>query len=292
MYSAAQIKRFLLDDVNEMASLPELISRSPGKDFTKPKKLSLKDVLLLPIFMKQDSTGSELLTYFGNDPDAAPSFSAYRQQRDKLLPDAFLQLLQRFNSHFLPTLFNDELVLTAVDGTKMNLYYDPKSPLTFIKPNDASPKGHNELHVTAALRVSDGMYSDVVIQPGNHLDERADFCEMVDRDSLSAGIPLYLADRGFPSLNVFAHCINKGAFFLIRATELYVQRLLRDDMPESSRTEFDVEVDRIVVRHTQKNNTSTPNARKSTALLTKILLLTSSSTYLRRNMRYICALFA
>lgn len=259
MFSPAQIKRLLLDDVRNLASHPELTSKNPGRDFTRPKKLPLKDILLFPIFMKQDCTGSELLTYFGNDADSAPTLSAYIQQREKLRPDTFRQLLHSFNAHFEPTLYNGELVLTAVDGTGMSMFYNPRCPLTFIKPNKASPDGHNELHLTAALRVADGMYSDAVIQPAPHLDERAAFCEMIDRDSLSKGTPLYLADRGFPSYNVFAHCFKKGAFFLIRAKDLYVERLLKHDMPASENAEFDVEVDRIIVRHQSKKLYSRPD---------------------------------
>ena len=190
MFSPAQIKRLLLDDVRNLASYPELVSKNPGRDFTRPKKMSLEDILLFHIFMKQDSTGSELLTYFGNNADSAPTLSAYIQQREKLLPDTFRQLLHSFNAHFDPTLYDGDLVLTAVDGTGMSLFYNPRCPLTFIKPNKASPDGHNELHLTAALRVADGMYSDAVIQPAPHLDERAAFCEMIDRDTLSKGTPL------------------------------------------------------------------------------------------------------
>lgn len=259
MFSPAQIKRLLLDDVRNLASCPELVSKNPGRDFTRPKKISLEDILLFHIFMKQDSTGSELLTYFGNNADSAPTLSAYIQQREKLLPDTFRQLLHSFNAHFDPTLYDGDLVLTAVDGTGMSLFYNPRCPLTFIKPNKASPDGHNELHLTAALRVADGMYSDAVIQPAPRLDERAAFCEMIDRDTLSKGTPLYLADRGFPSYNVFAHCFKKGAWFLIRAKDLYVERLLKHDMPNPENGEFDVEVDRIIVRHQSKKLYSRPD---------------------------------
>lgn len=259
MFSPAQVKRFLLDDVRELASHPESLSNNPGKDFTRPKKLLLEDILLFHVFLNQDSTRSELLSYFGNDEDRTPSSSAYCQQRAKLRPDAFRQLLHKFNDHFDPLLFNGELVLTAVDGTGMSMSYDPSCPLTFIKPNKASPDGHNELHLTAALRLPGAMYSDAVIQPAPSLDERAAFCEMIDRDSPSAGIPLYLADRGFPSYNVFAHCFRKGSYFLIRAKELYVERLLKDDLPAAGRSEFDVEVDRVIVRHNSKKQYSRPN---------------------------------
>ena len=101
MFSPAQIKRLLLDDVRNLASYPELVSKNPGRDFTRPKKLPLEDILRFPIFMKQDSTGSELLAYFGNDVDTAPTLSAYIQQREKLLPDTFRKLLHK------PELFMD-----------------------------------------------------------------------------------------------------------------------------------------------------------------------------------------
>ena len=249
-----QIKNHLLHDVKEMASHPELFAKNPGRDFSRPKKLTPEDMLLFPILMNQDSTGSELLSFFDHDLSRAPSTSAYFQQRDKIRPDTFRILLNKFNSHFSPTLFDNKFVLTAVDGTGMSMFYNPGDPLTYFKPNKASPNGHNELHATAALRLSDAMFSDMVVQPAPKLDERAAFCQMIDRDQPIHGIPLYLADRGFPSYNVFAHCFEKGAFFLIRSKDLYVESLLRNDMPSVSSGEFDTEVERIIVRHNAKQS--------------------------------------
>ena len=262
MYSPTQIKRFLMDDVRNLASRPELVVKNPEADFTRPKKLTLEDILLIPLFMNQDSTGSELLTYFGNDDRKTPTLSAYVQQRAKLRPDAFRHLMHSFNGHFPPSMMKGDIIPTAVDGTGMSMSYDPRSPLTFIKPNRASPDGHNELHATAALRILDCMYSDVVVQPATQADERAAFCEMVDRDAPSRGTPLYLADRGFQSYNVFAHCMKKGAKFLVRATERYVRQALGDDMPRED-GEFDVEIDRILVRHHAKKQYSRPELSES-----------------------------
>ena len=90
----------------------------------------------------------------------------------------------------------------------------------------------------------------VVIKPSRIKNEYTAICGIMDRHDNSHGIPLFLADRGFPSYNCFAHAKEKNAAFLIRAKDDYVTRLLRGDKPDSD--EFDLSVDRIIVRHKRK----------------------------------------
>lgn len=250
MNQADKIKTMFMDDVDNLASQPELFVKDPSRDFTRNRKLSAKDVLLFPILRERDCTNMELLKYFEHSTDT-PSISAYFQQRSKLLPDTYRYLLSSFNSHFEPTLYMNKYILTAVDGSGFNLFYNPKDPVTYIEPNKSSPKGHNEIHVTAAYQITDRIYSDAVIQPSPQKNEYAALCDLIDRCDTSRGIPLFIADRGFPSYNVFAHSFEKGVFFLIRAKDLYINRLLSDDLPSES-AEYDVTVKRIVIRTKRK----------------------------------------
>ena len=256
MNQAENLKQTLLEDIHQISLHPELFAKHPGKDFTRERKLSAEDVLIFPILMERESMNRELLKYFNYSLNA-PSISAYCQQRQKLLPDTYRQVFQRFNSHFLDSLYKRKYVLTAVDGSGFNLFYNPLDDLTFLPPTKSSPQGHNELHVTAAYRLSDRVFSDAVIQPASQKNEFAAICQLVDRGITGPGSPLYIADRGFPSFNFFAHCKENEAFFLVRAKDLYMERLLRNDMPQN-KEEFDLTIDRIMIRSRAKKNYSQP----------------------------------
>lgn len=75
---------------------------------------------------------------------------------------------------------------------------------------------------------------------------------------------MFLADRGFPSYNYFAHTEENKAAYLIRAKDEYVNRLLLDEKPDSD--EFDVSVDRIIVRHKAKKSISIRNLLTNTVM--------------------------
>ena len=257
MNQADEIKALFLSDVDAMASHPETFVKDPSRDFTRKRKITARDVLLFPILMERDTMDQELLKYYEYSDDT-PYFSAYYQQRRKLGPDTYRQLLHTFNSHFDPTLYKDKYRLVAVDGSGFNLFYNPKDPDTYIEPNASSTRGHNEMHVTAAYEMLDRIFTDAVIQPSPKKNEYAAICELIDRYDMSKGLPLFIADRGFPSFNAFAHCIEKGVRFLIRAKELYIDRLLGDDRP-SGDGEFDITVERIIVRNKRKKSRSKPD---------------------------------
>lgn len=247
---AVDIKNLLMSDIDAMIANPSSFAKDPSRNFTRSRKLNAKDVLLFPILMERDTINRELLKYFDYSVET-PSMSAYFQQRKKLLPNTYHHLLNSFNSHFQPSLYRDRYVLYAADGSGFNLFFNSKDPLTFLKPNGSSPKGHNEIYVTAAYQITDRIYSDAVIQPSPQKNEYSAICELIDRCPATEGIPLFLADRGFSSFNVFAHCQEKGVSFLIRAKDLYVDRLLREDRPPGD-GEFDVMVNRILIRSKKK----------------------------------------
>jgi hypothetical protein len=104
--------------------------------------------------------------------------------------------------------------------------------------------------VVAAYQILDKVFTDAVIKPSRIKNEYTAICEMIDHCDKTHGIPLFMADRGFPSYNCFAHAKEKNASYLIRAKDDYVKRLLRDEMPDTD--EFDISVDRIIVRHQAK----------------------------------------
>ena len=252
MKDAAAIKANLGKAIDSLAATPELFAKHPGVDFTRNRKMPARDVLRFPILMERDCVDMELLRYFGHDPGAVPTQSAYIQQRSKLSPNTFRMVLERFNKTLPITPYMDKYVLYGVDGSGFNIAFNPNDPDTYNPPSGKSKLGNNEIHVVASYRLADLAFTDAVIQPGRKKNEYSAACGIIDSAASDGGIPIFITDRGFPSFNLFAHAKEKGVHFLSRAKDLYVKRLLRDDLPDSP--EFDATVERIITRSTAKKH--------------------------------------
>lgn len=99
-------------------------------------------------------------------------------------------------------------------GTAVNLPRNPKSP-SFVQ-NDGIPNGVNQLHVTPLYDILSRTFADVIIQPEPKKDEIGALVEMLKRNTF-AQKTLIIADRGFESYNLIAHCLEKpNTDFLIR----------------------------------------------------------------------------
>ena len=79
--------------IQEIAENAQQYARSPGRDFTRKRKLPVETLLTILLGMGNVSLPDELLDYFGVTLDAA-SAPAFVQQREKLLPEAVETLLQ------------------------------------------------------------------------------------------------------------------------------------------------------------------------------------------------------
>ena len=247
MNDALTIKSNLFKCIDNIASHPELVSLNPGSDFTRNRKISLRDILRFPILMERDCMDMELLKYFDYDLDATPTQSAYIQQRSKLIPETFKMVLDSFNRTLPAKQFLNKYILYGVDGSRFNIFFNPNDPDTYNPPSGRSKLGNNEIHVVASFRLTDLVFTDAVIQPGKKRNEFAAICDIIDGCSFDNGIPLFLTDRGFPSFNMFAHCAEKRAFFLTRAKDMYIERLLKEDLP-IDQAEYDLTVQRIITR--------------------------------------------
>ena len=90
-----QVESTLSSIISELSKTPWLFLRNPTKDFTRRRKLCFQDVVFLLLSMEAKSTTNELLDYFKCAADM-PTPSALRQQRDKILPEAFEFLFREF----------------------------------------------------------------------------------------------------------------------------------------------------------------------------------------------------
>lgn len=211
--------------VDSMACNTAQFVKNPGKDFTRGRKLGFVQLIHFFLCMESGCLNHELLKYFYFLPDEVPTASAFIQQRAKLLPETFRYILSQFNLCFPLKGLMGKYSLIAADGCEFNISRNPEDPSTFHPTSGRSKRGFNSLHTVSLYDLLSKRYLDVVFQPGRLKNEFAALCQLIDR-YLYGGCPIFVADRGFASYNVFAHAIEKGCFFVIRAKDINIKRLL------------------------------------------------------------------
>lgn len=220
-----KVKSTLWTIVDSMTGSLSLFVKNPGKDFSRNRKLGFCQMIRFCICMESGCINHELLKYFYFNPDEAPSASAFIQQRGKLLPAAFRHILTQFHSHFPTKGRMGRYSLIAADGCEFNISRNPNDPSTFHPASGRSKKGFSSIHTISLFDLLSKRYLDAVVQPGRRKNEFAALCQMIDRYSYG-GHPIFVADRGFASYNVFAHALEKGFSFVIRAKDINIKRLL------------------------------------------------------------------
>lgn len=251
MNNPEKIKQILLSEIEKMNQHREHFCRHPGMDFTRDRKIPFDTLLHFQISMESGSVNHELLKYFNFDT-AAPSLSAFYQQRAKLSDDVFQKLFYRFNRCFKPEcLLKGRYQLLACDGSGFTFTRNPKDTESYYNPSGRSQKGYNQIYLVPLYDLLNKVYTDAVVQPMRKRNEFAALYELIDRHTPSGGtVPIFIADRGFHSYNVFAHAIENNAFFVIRATDAKMKRLLGADLPKEG--VFDIKVTRYLTRSLSK----------------------------------------
>ena len=210
--SPESVKKTLLNKVNELSASSWQYTKKPT-DFTRNRKISFSDVLLSTISMQKSASKTELLKYFDFNA-SAPTASALIQQRKKISPEAFDSLFYSFSNAFFldKTLKGYDPI--AVDGSDIYIPRNPKDPDTY-RVTDRYNKGFNMIHLNAAYNLLSHLYTDVILQPLNHINEYIAMCDIIDHYTATNPTrkPLFIADRGFVSFNVFAHAIENNAWY-------------------------------------------------------------------------------
>lgn len=251
MTNPEKIKQILLSEIENMNQRREDFCKRPGIDFTRDRKIPFDTLLHFQISMESGSVNHELLKYFNFDA-GTPSLSAFYQQRAKLSDDVFKNLFYSFNKHFRPgSLLKGRYQLLACDGSGFTFTRNPKDTESYYNPSGRSQKGYNQMYLVPLYDLLNKVYTDAVIQPMRKRNEFAALYELIDRHTpCAATVPVFIADRGFHAYNVFAHAIENGAFFVIRATDTKMKRLLGTDLPKEDA--FDKRVTRYLTRSQSK----------------------------------------
>lgn len=137
MIFAEHVKDSLLSLIQEKADVPWLFSKNPRTDFSRSRKLDFASTIRVLLFMESGSLQKELLDHFEFSADT-PSASAFSQQRDKLLSEAFSFLFYEFNARFPLEKQHKGYRLLACDGSDLNIALNPQDTDSYLQalPSD------------------------------------------------------------------------------------------------------------------------------------------------------------
>ena len=202
--SPESVKKTLLNKENELSVSSWQYTKKPT-DFTRNRKISFSDVLLSTISMQKSASKTELLKYFDFNA-SAPTASALIQQRKKISPEAFDSLFYSFSNAFFldKTLKGYDPI--AVDGSDIYIPRNPTDPDTY-RVTDRYNKGFNMIHLNAAYNLLSHLYTDVILQPLNHINEYIAMCDIIDHYTATNPTrkPLFIADALNVSYDYLKH---------------------------------------------------------------------------------------
>ena len=249
MQFAENVKQVLLEKIQEMAACPDAFVRNPGCDFTRTRKLDFATTMRCLIAMESGSLKKELLELFQYHSDTATA-SAFHQQRNKILPEAFEFLFREFNHAFEDYQTYRGYRLLACDGTALNIARNPKDQDNYFQSNPGET-GFNQLHLNALSDLGSRRYVDAVIQPGRKTNERRALADMIDR-CVTGHKTIFIADRGYESYNIFAHAEQRNMYFLVRVKDLGRHNSMTSSFGLPQTEEFDADVQLTLTRKQTK----------------------------------------
>jgi hypothetical protein len=242
------IKKLLLSKIENVAANPSDYCMNSRTDFTRNRKLSLKQMLTGIVGMGGGTLSNELLNMFDYSADTASS-SAFIQQRNKIKPEAFETIFKSFSTDISLETNDNELRILAVDGSDIQIATNPDDEDSYI-PGSNGQKPYNLLHLNALYDLNQYIYSDAIIQKKREHNEHKALVDMVDRSTIPKA--LVIADRGYESYNNMAHIQEKGWKFLIRIKDGSVGIKSSFELPDDSC--FDVNIQLKLTRK-QTNET-------------------------------------
>lgn len=243
-YSIKKVKKSLISLVHSLS--PEAVAKSPEKDFSRKRKCTLFDTVLLLLTMAGHSLRTELDDFFLLQGRSTPSKSAFIQQRSKLSSDAIQFVFSSFNRLFPFKKTHRGLHLLAADGSDVNIPALSNDKDSFI-PYNSKNGGYYQMHLNALFDLLERRYVDAVLCPRRKMGENSSFCTMIDRNPIPGKI-LYLADRGYSCFNTIAHIIHAGQYFLIRGKDPFGAGSFLTGLSFPDTDEFDLDHTFILTR--------------------------------------------
>lgn len=217
--------------------------------FTRKRKLTSETVMRLLLGMDGGSLAREL-----HKAGIEVTPSAFVQQRHKIAPSAFRDVISRFNAACNDNELYRGYRLLAVDGTTVNLPYNPKADSFLIVPGNLKG-GYNALHLNPLYDILNKTYFDCVVQAQPKADEIGALIQMLYKNRFKDKT-LVIADRGYESYNMVAHLYNTANVdFLIRVKQ---DRSAMREIGKLAMKELDKSV-AFVITTTQTNEDKAEN---------------------------------
>lgn len=210
------LKRKLLDTICQIREDLSKYTVDPKRDFTRNRKLPFETLCRTILSMSGQSLNVELQRQFHYDPTAATT-SAFVQQRGKLLPAVFEELLHRFTYQNRSIRSWNGYTLLAVDGSHVQIPSNIHDKATHFNSTKGG-RGYNLLHLNTLYDLESQLYLDAIIQSGREEHESRALVELVDRSELKEPVIL-IADRGYEAYHNMAHIEQKGWKYLIRVKD-------------------------------------------------------------------------
>lgn len=233
-----------MSEIETVANASDKYCSNPGRDFSRNRKLSFKKVVESIIGMGSKGLTNELIDIFNNDPDM-PSTSAFVQQRSKIKPEAFRDIMAGFTEKI--TKQSIRLRLLAVDGSDIQIATNPDDEDTYFQGVNGQ-KPYSLIHLNTLYDLEQHFYIDSIIQGRMSWNEHKALQEMVDKSNIKKA--LIIADRGYESYNNMAHIQEKGWFFLIRVKD--GKTGIKDGLLLPEENEFDTDICLELVRKQTK----------------------------------------
>lgn len=250
------IKNSLLKTINSMAQDPSRFVNRPGVDFTRKRKCSFSDLILLILSMEAHTLNREIKRFF-KKASSLMTKSALIQQRLKLNEKAFPFLFSELNRVVSLKKKHKGYYLLGIDGSDTNIPFLENDKSTHV-PSNTSGVYYDQFHLNAAFDLLNGRFTDLIIQPRAEADERQAFLSFLSHNSVP-GKCIFVADRGYSSLNVLAHLQHSEHFFLLRmkTADAKPNLLSRFSFPQDA--EFDIPLRFSVTRSQKKIYKSDPD---------------------------------
>lgn len=229
------VKEKLNSAITQLCETSWMFVKDPTRDFTRERKLPLREVISLLLCMEGGSLTGELLRYFGCSQHTASS-SAFIQQRQKINEFAFPSLFDMFVRYTDKGRLYKGYRLLAADGSDIQIPTDSKHTDSYF-PGTNGQAPYSLLHLNAVYDLLLHTYIDVDLCGRRDWNEQRALVNMVDRSFVEKA--LIIADRGYESYNLMAHIQEKGWKFLIRVKDIYSSGIASGlELPDSD--EFDL----------------------------------------------------
>ena len=251
---SSRVKKELFKAIKSVSDDSRKFVKDPKKDFCRNRKLPFEKMLTTMFSLSSKDLKCELMDVFDFGKNT-PTVSAFVQQRNKIKPEAFETIFNKFTSSFQNNKLYKGYRLIAVDGSDLHTPTN-KAELKSFYPGSNGKSSYNLMHLNVLFDLTSKLYVDAVVQSSYSANEHKAFVSMVDRDT--SRLPtIYIADRGYEAYNNFAHIQEKGQYFLIRIKDVASNNGIARgfDLPETE--EFDVIFN---VNLTRKENFSKNNS--------------------------------